>query len=75
MTTKCCYIPRRYIMIIFAHFGFFVVYALRVNLSVVLVAMVNSTYVRTTGKNAESGQPLDSECPAQKNDTIAEYVS
>lgn len=38
------YIPKRYILVFLAHCGFFIVYALRVNLSVALVAMVNSTY-------------------------------
>lgn len=39
-----CYIPKRYILAGLAHFGFFVCYALRVNLSVAIVSMVNHTY-------------------------------
>eukprot|EP00111_Clytia_hemisphaerica_P020421 TCONS_00060179-protein len=61
-----CYVPRRYIMILFSHFGFFIVYALRVNLSVVLVAMVNSTYA-----NVDNSDP---ECRStDTNVTAAEY--
>ena len=37
-------IPKRYILAVLAHFGFFVCYALRVNLSVAIVSMVNHTY-------------------------------
>ena len=57
-----CYIPKRYILIGLAHFGFFVVYALRVNLSVALVAMVNSTY-------AHVHPSTDPECPNNNNNT------
>ena len=39
-----CYLPCRYALAILASAGFCVVYLLRVNLSVALVAMVNSTY-------------------------------
>ncbi|XP_020610537.1 sialin-like isoform X1 [Orbicella faveolata] len=39
-----CYLPCRYALAILACAGFCVVYLLRVNLSVALVAMVNSTY-------------------------------
>ena len=35
-----CDVPARYILILLAHLGFLVAYALRVNLSVALVAMV-----------------------------------
>ena len=38
-----CYIPKRWTIAVLAHFGFQVVYALRVNLSVALLAMVNTT--------------------------------
>ena len=80
MSSKCFYVPRRYVMIVMAHFGFFIVYALRVNLSVVLVAMVNSTYVHSTssggggGGNSTNSGFSDPECKTQKNET-AEYVS
>ncbi|CAH3189327.1 unnamed protein product [Porites evermanni] len=40
-----CYIPARYVLAALSCSGFCVVYLLRVNLSVALVAMVNSTYV------------------------------
>ena len=33
-------IPKRYILVVLTHLGFFLVYAIRVNLSVALVAMV-----------------------------------
>lgn len=49
------YIPRRHVVIVMSHFAFFIVYALRVNLSVVLVAMVNSTY-------AHVDADMDPEC-------------
>ena len=39
-----CYLPCRYALAILSSAGFCVVYLLRVNLSVALVAMVNSTY-------------------------------
>jgi len=39
-----CYLPCRYTLAILSSAGFCVVYLLRVNLSVALVAMVNSTY-------------------------------
>lgn len=60
----CC-IPERFVMVLMAHFGFFVVYALRVNLSVALVAMVNSTY---------SNVHIDPECPSNGNNTQSENV-
>jgi len=63
-----CYVPKRYVMIILAHFGFFIVYALRVNLSVALVAMVNSTYAHVQPNN-------DPECrTTQLNTTIPKNV-
>ena len=61
------YIPKRYILTFLSHVGFFVVYALRVNLSVAMVAMVNSTYV--------AKQPIDPECSSGKNHTMSENVS
>ena len=39
-----CYIPARYVLAALSCSGFCVMYLLRVNLSVALVAMVNSTY-------------------------------
>ena len=39
-----CYIPARYVLAALSCSGFSVVYLLRVNLSLALVAMVNSTY-------------------------------
>ena len=56
------YIPKRYILVILAHFGFFIVYALRVNLSVAMVAMVNSTY-----EHADTS--VDPECGGGGNNT------
>lgn len=47
----CCHIiPKRYIIAILAMFGFCNVYALRVNLSVALVAMVSNVTVIKDGK-------------------------
>ena len=65
---KCIYVPKRYILAIFAHLGFVVVYALRVNLSVALVAMVNSTY-------ANVKPSMDPECSNGKNETVDVNVS
>ena len=57
------YIPKRYILTIFAHLGFVVVYAL-----VALVAMVNSTY-------ANVKPSMDPECSNGKNETVDVNVS
>lgn len=54
-------IPKRYILIILSQIGFMVVYALRVNLSVAIVSMVNSTYAKA--------RP-DPECSSGKNNTV-----
>ena len=43
---KSCYFPARYVLAILGHLGICVAYTMRVNLSVGLVAMVNSTYVQ-----------------------------
>ena len=59
------YIPRRYVIALLSHFGFFVVYALRVNLSVALVAMVNSTYTQ---------KHHNPECSSTKNETTKSNV-
>ncbi|XP_055953849.1 sialin-like isoform X2 [Argiope bruennichi] len=42
-STKC-YIPKRFVLTILGFFGMFCSYAMRVNLSVAIVAMVNTTY-------------------------------
>ena len=49
---QCCFfiIPKRYIIAVLAMLGFCNVYALRVNLSVALVAMVSNTTVIEDGK-------------------------
>ena len=39
----CPWIPARYVLAIFGYLGFFNIYALRVNLSVAIVQMDNST--------------------------------
>ena len=41
---KMACIPKRYILVILAHFASFCMYSLRVNLSVAIVSMVNQTY-------------------------------
>ncbi|GFQ88969.1 hypothetical protein TNCT_425011, partial [Trichonephila clavata] len=58
-----CYFPKRVIFVIFGFFGIFNVYALRVNLSVAMVAMVNSseTVSRTNISYAD-------ECPYLTNE-------
>ena len=50
-----CYLSCRYVLAGMSCSGFCVVYLLRVNLSVALVAMVNSTYadVKATANNPE----------------------
>jgi len=50
-------IPIRYVIALLGHCGILVAYAMRVNLSVGLVAMVNSTYVQEM-----SHQKMDPEC-------------
>ena len=65
---ECVYIPRRYIFIFLAHTGFIVLYSLRVDLSVEVVAMVNSTYA-----NVKSS--IDPECSNGKNETVHSNVS
>ena len=61
----CCKIQQRWLMAVLAHIGFVVVYALRVNLSVALVAMVNNTY-------ANPDQGNDPEC-STGNRTVEAY--
>jgi hypothetical protein len=57
------YFQQRYILSCLAFFGFFNVYALRVNLSVALVAMVNQTRLRLSTNTSD-------ECDYEKsNDT------
>ena len=50
-------IPIRYVIALLGHCGILVAYAMRVNLSVGLVAMVNSTYVQEM-----SHHKMDPEC-------------
>lgn len=64
-----CSVPCRYSLAFLACLGFCVVYALRVNLSVALVAMVNSTY---SNGNAESQNP---ECGGSGNLSQSSKVS
>ena len=59
-------IPQRYVFAIMGHFGLFIVYALRVNISVAMVAMVNSTH------SHKSSHP---ECNKSKNITGQPNVS
>ena len=60
-SSKCCtkpaMIPARYVLALMGHLGLAVAYGLRVNLSVALVAMVNSTYA-----DAQSSAQVDPEC-------------
>ena len=50
-------VPIRYVIAVLGHCGILVAYAMRVNLSVGLVEMVNSTYVQETAH-----QKMDPEC-------------
>ena len=56
--------PIRYMIALLGHCGILVAYAMRVNLSVGLVAMVNSTYVQET-----SHQKMDPECKRSGGNT------
>lgn len=53
--TERCYLPCRYALTILSGSGFCVLYLMRVNLSVAIVAMVNSTYAdaKASGNNPE----------------------
>ena len=53
--------PIRYILALLGHCGILVAYAMRVNLSVGLVAMVNSSYVQEHSHRRNNS--LDPECP------------
>lgn len=64
-----CYLPCRYALAILSCAGFCVVYLLRVNLSVALVAMVNSTYA-----NAKASAH-DPECQRNTSKSSSEKVS
>ena len=63
-----CYLPCRYVLAMLACAGFSVVYLLRVNLSVALVAMVNSTYANS---KASANNP---ECQRNTSTTSTEKV-
>ena len=56
---ECC--PTRHVLAFLAFSGFVCVYALRVNLSVALVAMVNQTYVKHASHY--NGSEPAPECP------------
>ena len=63
-------LPMRYAIAILGHCGILVAYAMRVNLSVGLVAMVNSTYVQEN-----SHQKMDPECERTvSNGTVSSKV-
>ena len=63
-------LPTRYAIAILGHCGILVAYAMRVNLSVGLVAMVNSTYVQE-----KSHQKMDPECERSgSNGTVSSKV-
>jgi hypothetical protein len=44
-TSRCSNIPTRYVTAIWAFFGFFTLYAMRVNLSVAIVGMVRMSMI------------------------------
>ncbi|KAG8180929.1 hypothetical protein JTE90_013935 [Oedothorax gibbosus] len=55
-----CYFPKRYIVVILGFLGMFNTYAMRVNLSVAMVAMVNTT-------SDSNKSRVSDECPAPSN--------
>ena len=64
-----CRIQCRYVLAALSCSGFCVVYLLRVNLSVALVAMVNSTYAN------EKASANDPECQRNSSTASSEKVS
>ena len=62
------YIPKRYILTFMAHLGFIVLYAIRVDLSIAMVSMVNATY-------AIVEPSMESECRNGNNYTVDRNVS
>lgn len=67
--TGRCYLPCRYALTILSASGFCVLFLMRVNLSVAIVAMVNSTYADA---NASANNP---ECQRDKVKTTRVKVS
>lgn len=59
------WISCRHFLAMLSSLGFCVVYALRVNLSVALVAMVNSSYV----DNLSNSSSFSEQCPGGRSDT------
>ena len=59
------YLAKRYILVILGAFGLANVFALRVNLSIAIVAMVNSTFADPISKHAKSH-----ECEAVNSTSI-----
>lgn len=57
--SPCRRFPSRYVLSLLLFWGFFLLYALRVNLSVAIVAMVNGTAVLAAGSTARGA-----DCPA-----------
>lgn len=68
-SSRKCGLSCRYLLALLSSLGFCVVYALRVNLSVALVSMVNSTYANA---NADSSNP---ECPGNSGSSSSNKVS
>ena len=67
--TERCYLPCRYVLAILSGSGFCVLFLMRVNLSVAIVAMVNSTYANA---KASANNP---ECQRDKVKTSRVKVS
>ena len=65
-----CGMPARYVLALMGHLGLAVAYSFRANLSIALVAMVNSTWA-----DAHSTAKLDPECRRGTNSTVGENVS
>lgn len=70
--TERCYLPCRYALTILSGSGFCVLFLMRVNLSVAIVAMVNSTYADAKASGPSANNP---ECQRDKVKTASVKVS
>lgn len=70
--TERCHLPCRYALTILSGSGFCVLFLMRVNLSVAIVAMVNSTYADAKASGPSANNP---ECQRDKVKTASVKVS
>lgn len=70
--TERCYLPCRYALTILSGSGFCILFLMRVNLSVAIVAMVNSTYADAKASGPSANNP---ECQRDKVKTASVKVS